>query len=58
MPETKIGKIKIIRDYFDPVTMAEMKSLTPEDRTDLASGIAFHLGLTAEQLDFVPNDYR
>lgn len=52
MDTQKIGKVKLIRDFFAPVTMDEMKSLTAEDKVQLASAIAREKNLTAEQIDF------
>ncbi len=45
-----ITKIKLIRDFFAPVSMDEMKKLTPDDRTQLASAIARENGITQEMI--------
>lgn len=48
----KVGTVKLIRDFFAPVTLDEMRNLTPKDRQELASGIARSRGLTQEDCEF------
>lgn len=46
----EITKYKAIKEYFGtpghPVTLAELKVLSPEDKTELAVGAAKELGKT------------
>ena len=44
------SKMKLIREFFHPVSMLEMKDLTSADRDQLASGIARSKGLSQDQL--------
>jgi hypothetical protein len=48
----KHNRIKLIRDFFAPVTMDEMKKLTKDDMAQLGSAIAREMGLTQEQCEF------
>ena len=53
------SKLTVIREYFGSRPgeslkdfAAELRALTPEDKTELAIGAAQNLGLAAEQVDF------
>ena len=52
MEDKKIGTIKLIRDFFAPVTMNEIKDLNATDRAELGSAIARSQGLTQAQVGF------
>ena len=45
-------RIQLIRDFFAPVTMQEMKELSQKDLAELASTIARSHGYTQEQCEF------
>lgn len=48
----KQTRIKLIRDFFHPVTMSEMKGLAFKDLAELGSAIARAKGLTQDDVDF------
>jgi len=52
MTSEKVGAVKLIRDFFAPVKMDEMKDLTAKDRAELGSAIAKGKGLTQEECSF------
>jgi hypothetical protein len=47
----KHTQIKLIRDFFE-AKMDEMKALTPNDRNELASGIARFRGISEADCNF------
>lgn len=57
MENEKWSAIKLIREFFAPVTMDEMKALTGADRLELASGIARERGLKQDDLQFTMVTY-
>lgn len=52
LPTTRISRISLIREFFAPVPMDQMKALTELDREQLASAIARQKGITEEQAGF------
>ena len=48
----KYTTVKLVRDFYAPVSMDEMKALTSLDRQQLASGIARFQGLTQADCEF------
>lgn len=48
----KQSRIKLIRDFFNPVTMSEMKALNAKDLAELGSAIARQKGLSQDDVDF------
>ena len=57
MQDNRVGAVKLIRDYFAPITMEQMKALTSEDRAQLGSAIAREQGLKQEQVSFEMVEY-
>lgn len=48
----KHTRVKLIRDFFNPVSMTEMKALTKDDMSQLASAIARAQGIPQDECDF------
>ena len=53
----RASAFKLIKTAFPDLTTADARALTPEDRVQLASGIARNMGLAPEALAFVPVEY-
>jgi len=53
----KASAVKLIRTLWPELNASDIRSLTVEDRVQLASGIARNMGLPADALAFVPVEY-